>query len=150
MTDYSRGKIYRIVCNNTGLQYIGSTSAKRLSQRLAEHVSRCKREKGTSVSIIIDCGNYEIILIEDYPCQNKDQLRQRERYYQEQLDCVNKLRAITSTEEKKEYNKQYKKENRERYNEQNKRLKTCECGVEVPSGHYARHITSKKHLVLIK
>ena len=34
MRDYKDGKIYKIVCNNTGLTYYGSTCEKRLSRRL--------------------------------------------------------------------------------------------------------------------
>ena len=146
MADYSRGKIYRVTCNNTGNQYIGSTTALRLSQRLAEHKSKFKRGEGTSCDTIIGGGNYKIFLIEDFPCQNKDQLRQRERYYQENLDCINKNKSITSTEEKSEYNRRYTSLHRERYLELNKIVKLCECGSEVQTGHYARHKESKKHL----
>jgi hypothetical protein len=39
--DYSKGKIYKIVCNITGLIYIGSTSQS-LIQRLQDHKSGYK------------------------------------------------------------------------------------------------------------
>ena len=35
--DYSQGKIYKIVCNKTGLVYIGSTY-RSLEQRLKEYI----------------------------------------------------------------------------------------------------------------
>jgi predicted GIY-YIG superfamily endonuclease len=41
-SDYSKGKIYKIVCNKTGLVYIGST-CRSLEQRLKEHVYDSKR-----------------------------------------------------------------------------------------------------------
>ena len=41
--DYKNGKIYKIVCNTTGLQYIGSTCNPYLSTRLAGHRSDYKR-----------------------------------------------------------------------------------------------------------
>ena len=40
--DYSKGKIYKIVCNTTGLVYIGSTCKSRLCQRLSGHVGDYK------------------------------------------------------------------------------------------------------------
>ena len=35
--------------------------------------------------------NCEIVWIEDYPCERKEQLTARERYYIENINCVNKL-----------------------------------------------------------
>ncbi len=42
MVLYENGKIYKIVCNQTQQQYIGSTTLELLSQRLAKHVSNYK------------------------------------------------------------------------------------------------------------
>ena len=39
MRDYKEGKIYKIVCDNTGLTYYGSTCENRLSRRLSKHRS---------------------------------------------------------------------------------------------------------------
>ena len=36
MPDYSKGKIYKIVCNVTGLVYVGSTCEPTLARRLAK------------------------------------------------------------------------------------------------------------------
>jgi len=36
MIDYTKSKIYKIICNNSGLIYIGSTTCL-LSKRLQEH-----------------------------------------------------------------------------------------------------------------
>ena len=43
MVNYSNGKIYKIVCNVTGKQYVGSTTKKYLSQRLQAHVGCYKQ-----------------------------------------------------------------------------------------------------------
>jgi hypothetical protein len=37
MVNYENGKIYKIVCNETGFIYIGSIAQKYLSTRLGEH-----------------------------------------------------------------------------------------------------------------
>jgi hypothetical protein len=44
MPNYANGKIYKIVCNITGEQYIGATTQK-LSQRLTCHVSKKNTDK---------------------------------------------------------------------------------------------------------
>ncbi len=92
--DYKNGKIYRLVCNVTGLQYIGSTSQS-LSKRMYCHKADYKRflmktYHFVSSFKIIENGDYDIILIESYPCKTKEELHQRERFHIEANDCVNK------------------------------------------------------------
>ena len=43
MTNYKQAKIYKIVCNKTGLVYVGDTCKLLLCQRLTKHVSDYKR-----------------------------------------------------------------------------------------------------------
>ena len=117
--DYSKGKIYRLVCNTTGNQYIGST-VQSLSQRLGSHKSSFKRfsegkitKKSTSFSIQSE-NNFKMILIEDYPCKNIYELEQRERHFIETMECVNKNKPARTEEEyielRKQYNKDHQKE----------------------------------------
>ena len=94
MPDYKQGKIYKIVCNVTGSVYIGST-IQSLSMRLTGHRKNYKRFKGGKSSCctsyqIIEQGNYDIVLIENCPCESKDELHRRERHFIESLKCVNK------------------------------------------------------------
>ena len=106
MVNYEDAKIYRIVCNQTGLQYIGATTAP-LRKRLYEHKSDYKRwksgKKGYVTSFhIIENGDYDIVLVESVSCTNKDEMHQRERFYIESLDCVN--RYIPSRTQAEYYN----------------------------------------------
>ncbi len=93
MPDYEQGKIYKIVCNVTGKVYIGST-IETLARRLARHratykyFKECKYKYVTSFQIIAQ-GNYDIVLIESYPCESKDELNKQERHFIESLECVN-------------------------------------------------------------
>jgi len=102
------------VSNNTGKQYIGSSCQKKLCSRLTGHV-----RKGNTCSSreIIEDGNYEIILIENFPCDSKDELHKRERYYIETLDCVNKVIPTRTQQEyyvaNREQRKEYCKNNKE-------------------------------------
>jgi hypothetical protein len=96
MTNYQLGKIYRIVCNLTGLTYYGSTCEPTLARRLAVHVGnlkyfkRDKTKKYTTSFKILEGGNYTIVLVELFPCDKKMELHQRERFYIEGNVCVNK------------------------------------------------------------
>ncbi len=98
-SDYSQGKIYKIVCNKTGLIYIGSTY-RTLEHRLKEHIDNCNKyidKKSNSLisSIyVIYYNNYTIELIENFPCQNRRELEKREFYYISNSDCVNSIRYL--------------------------------------------------------
>jgi hypothetical protein len=135
MPDYQNGKIYKITSGV--LVYIGSTCEPTLARRLALHVSNYKRWKigksglNTAYSLI-ETGQYEITLIELFPCESKDELTARERFHIEANVCVNKViptRTMTEwkdankeviTKKKKIYNKKYYKKNTESIKEQTK------------------------------
>ena len=173
MPDYSKGKIYKIVDNTNEKVYIGSTCEPTLAKRLAKHVGnynsylRGHGNFATSYKIIQN-GNYNIILLENCPCETKDELHARERHYIETIECVNK---IIPTRSKKEYNldnqdkfKQYYKEyrikyesnnkekisqNKKKYYQEKKEIKnekfTCECGGKYTNSHTSRHLKTSKH-----
>ncbi len=133
MVNYKQGKIYKIECNVTGLLYIGSTCKKKLSQRMSEHRSNYKKylngkKKYYSVFKVMENKDYVIILIEDFPCNSKDQLFARERYYTNEIECVNirknqgrrlelgekqysKLYYETNIDKIKDYKKEYREKN---------------------------------------
>jgi len=112
MEKYQRGKVYAIICNKTGRRYVGSTCEPTLAKRLAKHVSDFKRWKIgrsylSSYDIIKD-GDYHIVLLESYPCNSRDKLRMCEQKHIN--ECINKLKAFRSEEERKEQIKQYAQE----------------------------------------
>ena len=121
MVNYKLGKIYAIECNVTGQKYIGSTCEPTLSKRLTKHVGsyRCYL-KGTYPYVssfdILQSGNYDIVLIESYPCNSKDELHARERYHTNNIDCINKIKNQGMYNEigEKEYKKQYHEKNKDR------------------------------------
>jgi hypothetical protein len=106
MPNYANGKIYKIVCNITGEQYIGGTTQK-LSQRLTQHVLRSKNDKKNMKSKeIILRGDYQIVLIESYPCNNKEELERKEREHIESNICVNKIIPTRTDKEWREAHKE--------------------------------------------
>jgi len=86
MPEYQNGKIYKIVNSIDDKIYVGSTvtplevrfsdhrrSTNDLRSKLATHMN----EKGTD--------SFSIMLLENYPCESKIELEQRERFWFEQL-----------------------------------------------------------------
>jgi hypothetical protein len=137
---YNNGKIYKIYSDNGDNIYIGSTIKKYLSDRMAVHRFEYKQDKHhkcNSSLLFSEYGieNCKICLIESYPCKNSDELRMRERYYIETLKNVNIMIPYKTIEEKKEVKVL-----------NNKKIINCICGCSISSGHYSRHLKSKKHL----
>jgi len=177
MPDYSKSKIYKIVDNTNGNVYIGSTTQS-LSQRLAGHNSSYKgilkgNQKFITSFEIIKNGNYDIVLLEEFSCDNKEQLHAKERVYIESNECINHtIPTRTSKEYKQHYcerirsqDKEYQVLHKEHYKEVNKeymdkhrehltklrKVKTiCECGCEVCLWGIERHKRTKKHQELLK
>ena len=110
---YSRGKIYKIEPFNgdDGDIYIGSTTKKYLSSRLAGHISlyKCYKKskfvsKVSSIYLFEKYGfeNCQIYLIENYPCESKNELHTREGYYIKTMNCINKRVAGRKIKEYKQ------------------------------------------------
>mmetsp|Transcript_51460 Transcript_51460/g.101608 ORF Transcript_51460/g.101608 Transcript_51460/m.101608 type:complete len:92 (+) Transcript_51460:100-375(+) len=90
MVNYHLGKIYKIVDLDSNKCYIGSTCEPTLARRPAKHVSNYKQYlqgKGSNISsfIILEMDDYDIVLLEKYPCNSKDELHARERYFSQLL-----------------------------------------------------------------
>jgi Uri superfamily endonuclease len=105
MVNYTLGKIYRITCNKTGLTYIGSCTTS-LSARIACHKQQLKKGRNCTSFITLENEDFSIILIEDYPCERREQLLARERYWIDNMDCVNKVLPCRTS-------KEYYQDNRE-------------------------------------
>ena len=127
MVNYENAKIYKLVCNKTGLIYIGSTCQRLLCKRLSGHVAnyKCwKNGKGTYTTSfnIIDNGDYYMELLEAVSCSSFDELAKKERHYIESIDCINKLIPGRNHKESckqyydnnKEKMKQYYSDNKEK------------------------------------
>jgi len=123
MPNYQNGKIYKITAGE--LTYIGSTCEPTLARRLAGHVGNCKRWKDgkndfTTSFPLIETGQYEITLIELFPCGSKDELNARERFHIESTVCVNKHIPGRTHKEYREANADTIREKHKAYYEANK------------------------------
>tara|TARA_R110000851_G_scaffold147848_1_gene287922 strand:+ start:28 stop:663 length:636 start_codon:yes stop_codon:yes gene_type:complete len=154
MPDYQKSKIYKLVLDHTDQIYIGSTIQK-LSQRLTKHVSDFRKGKNKCTSKkLFELGKVKIILIENCPCDSKEELHKRERHYIETMVCVNKyIPGRTDAEyyqDKKEHyqkkSKEYKLKNNDKIKEYKKeyRLKNNDKIKESKKEHYHKNIDKIK------
>jgi len=156
MVNYQNGKIYKIISENTKYIYIGSTAHKYLSARLRKHLENyrlwLKQKDGYTSSFCIlafDC--YKIVLLENYPCNTRSELRIREQYWLDKKKkiCINECAAFVRLS-KKEYNKQYCKQWREKHPNyflnRERKPKYCDiCDIHISGNQFARHRRSRRH-----
>lgn len=103
------GYIYSIKNTKTGLQYIGSTR-KALKTRLSQHKSDYKTSANRCSShIVLRDGIDDCVIecLEELGDLSSDEIRRKEREHQSLNQCVNKRRAYTTADEKKQYMKDY-------------------------------------------
>lgn len=113
MPDYSQGKVYRIVCRKSNLQYIGSTTQP-VSKRVSWHKNNYRYNKTNCTSYQVMQGDdYFVEILEVCPCETKNELLARERHWIEKEACVNKCIPNRSHAESM---RAWQKNNREKWN----------------------------------
>ena len=153
MVNYKLGKIYKIVSPSHPEipPYFGST-CDTLSRRMSGHRKNFNANKSTSSKSLMCFDDAVILLVEEFPCDNIEQLRAREgQIMLEAIERTNKNIAGRTSYEYKAYarernkircdewrvnNKEKDKENKAKYYIENKEhIKinravkiTCECG----------------------
>ena len=114
--DYTKGKIYIIRNSENDLTYIGST-CQTLAQRMAQHRRAMNIQSQQHMRLyktMIELGKdaFYIELLEDYPCQRKEELLKKEgeriREYQ------SKLNTVISGRSKQEYHQDNKEKDAEK------------------------------------
>lgn len=104
MSDYSRGQIYVLKSNQTNDIYVGST-IQGLDVRLNKHKFDYKRYINgnyhyVSSFCIARFDDCYIELIEDYPCNSRQELLRREGEIMNNMICVNRKVEGRNREEK--------------------------------------------------
>ena len=110
--DYSKTNIYKIVCNDLSIKdcYVGHTTD--MTKRKWTHKTVCNSEKNKKhnlkiYKIIRENGgwdNWNMVLVEEFPCKDKYEACKRERELYEELDAkLNTYRPYLTHEERKQY-----------------------------------------------
>jgi hypothetical protein len=171
------GYVYEIYSLDKKMRYFGSTT-QQVCKRIGTHNADYKRWKDgkinfTSSYLIIECGEWNYKTIEKVLFDEPFELKNRERYYIETFDCVNKRIPNRSPKEssknwrdnnkekKREYDKEhyetnkgkvveqakeYYHHNKEEINKKKREKITCECGCIISRDSLTRHKKSKSHL----
>ena len=115
MPNYKNGKIYAIRSYQTEEIYIGSTTQK-LSDRMYGHRGDFKLKRNCNSKLILQYEDAYIELIEEYSCDNKEQLLRKEGEHIRANNCVNKrIAGRTKTEDRKEEPEKFKERNKKYY-----------------------------------
>jgi hypothetical protein len=123
---YNNAKIYAIRSYQTDDIYIGSTY-QTLPKRLHDHKRGYKlylyAKYGYISSFeIVKYDDCHIQLIENYPCNNREELHKKEGEYIRKMKCVNKCVAGRTRKERYEDNKDEILKYQKYYNQKNKVL----------------------------
>ena len=175
--DYSKAFIYKLCCKDKSIDecYIGSST--NWVKRKYGHKNDCNNPNQKAYNqkkyvFIRDNGgwdNWEMILIHNYPCNDKRELeKEEERVRCKYHNNINSYRAYTTEEEKKKYRidnveqlKQYRIDNKDKIKENHKQYYNnnkdkilekiiCECGCEVVKIALQRHKRTNKHKKLVQ
>lgn len=111
MSDYQRGKIYVITDMTNNSVYYGLTTEPTLARRLAKIVQDYKtylngNKSFCTVYDIIKNGHYTITLVENFPCNSKDELSAQLAKYIRENECVNKVIPLRTEKEYRQDNKE--------------------------------------------
>lgn len=142
MPDYQKAKVYKIINDVNGMTYYGST-CQPLSVRMGKHRWSYNNHVNKTYLQFGNIEDCKIFLIEDCPCENKEQLIQRERFYVENNPCVNKQTPGLSL---KESYKKYYINNIEIRRQKANAKTSCECGSIFAKSGKSRHLKSLKHI----
>jgi hypothetical protein len=102
--------IYKLVCLDTTYPevYVGSTTC--FKQRKSNHKSKCYNENAKEYNYKIyqyirehgGFGNFTMVEIEKYPCEDGRQLEAREEHWRKELKAtLNGQKAFTTDEERR-------------------------------------------------
>ena len=127
---YTKGMIYKLCCKDANITeiYVGSTVNKH--RRKAHHKSACNNPNSMAYNLYVyqfirengGFENWDLVILEEYPADNKNDLVWKEREWVELLKpSLNSQRPITTLDEYHENQKKYREENPEKVRESKKK-----------------------------
>jgi adenylate kinase family enzyme len=115
---------YKIVCNDSGLIYVGSTTwtiERRLKRHEYDYSYYLENKRSFITSfIILEKNNYSIHLIDCVECVDKKQRNILEGFYILNENCINKCQTGRDKKQWYQDNKEQIKEQRKQYRQDNK------------------------------
>ena len=159
--DYAKTIIYKIINYDCpDLVYVGSTT--NFTKRKQHHKDAVFNQNSLSHNLKIyktirenggwDC--WKMIVICEYPCDNKRQAELEEDKYMMELKANLNMNRASRTmkqhyednkENIKDKNKEYREDNKDKIKEHKSKKCTCECGAIFTHGNKSQHIKTMKH-----
>tara|TARA_R110000751_G_scaffold247513_1_gene347318 strand:- start:44 stop:565 length:522 start_codon:yes stop_codon:yes gene_type:complete len=161
MPNYNESMIYKLCCLDTTIEeiYIGSTTNFRRRKTEHKRDSNTINRRGYNRNVykfIRDNGgwdNWDMILIAKVNCNDKMELRQKEREFMEEYKpFLNMFSAYTTYEEKLKHDiEKYHNDEKWKLNKLEKRRGkiTCGCGSIIAKVNISTHRKTKKHINFI-
>ena len=146
-----------IICLTTNLKYIGATTMPDIYTRLQQHIYHYNHHNEGVADLhctsfeIIKNDNFKIELLEEYSCNNQEELDTKERFYIQSINCVNKYIPsrtrqeyyVDKIDEFKDYYQKVKDNDRFK-----KKIK-CECGYHYTLNNKRHQFNTFKHQIKI-
>jgi len=149
--DYSKSLIYKIVSLDPEITdcYVGSTL--NFKQRKASHKNNCNNssQKAYNFNVykfIREHGgweNFQMLQIEEFPCNTNHELALQERFHLEQLKAT--LNKRVPSRPFSEYSALHYQNNRAKITEWQKEKHACPCGGCYTNCSKSQHFKTKKH-----
>ena len=163
---YRHGKIYYLysLSHPDAGVYIGS-SVRTTKRRFTLHKTAYKRylagKSGYCSSFkILEFGDAVIVKLEDFPCNNENELKLREQAIINfnRARCVNLYNPAPTAEERKSKDRSTKQTYRQAHAQEIKAKHhaykqiyvICECGERVNKASKARHMRTQKHITAME
>jgi hypothetical protein len=156
--NYENTIIYKLVCKDLNVKdlYVGHTT--NFTKRKSNHKSDCNNPQNKNYDVpvyqfIRENGgweNWDMIEIEKYTCEDKNEATARERYWYEELKAT--LNACVPARTKQEYYEKHKEDREQKRKKQYETDKSfllekveCPCGSCIVRNCLSRHKKSLKH-----
>ena len=175
MSNYSNGKIYKILNSTDNEVYVGST-IEPLCKRMWKHRHDSKRRgQGKLYEHMNELGleHFYIELIEAYKCNSEEELFAKEGEWIRRVGTLNmniagrtkqqweaddyerrmkqmKTHRDNHKGERKEYDEKRYEQNKDEINQKASEQIMCECGSSISIRNRLRHLRSKKHKQLME
>ena len=148
------GRVYKIVCNTTNKQYIGSTiyplkfRLQRHEKAFSGHLRDPNKVKYCASFDVLKENNYEIELLELNEYDTRYELLEHEKHYIQTLENVMNRYIPSRTK------KQYYKDNIENYKKKYQSIKNtdyfkqrieCTCGKHYTKSTKGQHLNTEYH-----
>ncbi len=137
--NYSKTLMYKIVCNDLSVTDVYTGSTTDFVRRKSQHKNNMNSSDTTVFNRkLYDCirknggwENWTMVLIEKYPCNDKNESLARERYWYDKLNCknMNTLSPLQTDDERK------KKTG----------YMVCSCGLDILYKKRNSHLNDQRH-----